>query len=351
MREELAPLSHWTWAASYGPPRPLLKTRVSIPNRLFVFGKRRTSSSNASEPSPLTPNSPLSPLSRAPQAMLEQQQQPEAHCEPAEQLDPIDPHLDAVFDARDYVSEFVREGWESHWDSIRITCDIPIHELRGFGNLDAAPGTAACKRLVQVPVINDEIGHALWCHLVEQQRGSGSLEQDRQLQQDLADSQAEEFMKNHELWLRHGWDEPRAAEEEAGKGRRRSFWSPRSGCCDSCNHCCQSQPRRPSRSIRRLSTDTENGERSSMPTRIANLLYLWRENAHPDGDDDRTSSSGKTRRKSHDSNATARPIRTERSWSHFFRRLSASSNGGSEAGGEKGTRPGFDAKARRHSHV
>lgn len=66
------------------------------------------------------------------------------------------------WDAREFIEAFVREGWESYWSSITVTCDITLQELHNIGHLPRSQGTRECRKLLRAPVINDEIGTALW---------------------------------------------------------------------------------------------------------------------------------------------------------------------------------------------
>lgn len=78
------------------------------------------------------------------------------------------------WDAREFIEAFVREGWESHWSSITITCDITLQELQNIGHLPRSQGTRECRKLLRAPVINDEIGTALWEELATMARGGDS---------------------------------------------------------------------------------------------------------------------------------------------------------------------------------
>ncbi|KAM7186028.1 hypothetical protein V8F20_011563 [Naviculisporaceae sp. PSN 640] len=70
--------------------------------------------------------------------------------------------LNSILDSREFVTAFVQEGWESHWSHITITCDLTLQELHNLGHLPRTQGIRECRKLVRAPVINDEIGIALW---------------------------------------------------------------------------------------------------------------------------------------------------------------------------------------------
>ncbi|KAK2074472.1 hypothetical protein P8C59_008679 [Phyllachora maydis] len=72
---------------------------------------------------------------------------------------------DQVWEATDFLKAFVKERWASHWPFITIDCGLTMEELRALGRLDKAQGIQECRRLVRVPVINEEIALALWTQL------------------------------------------------------------------------------------------------------------------------------------------------------------------------------------------
>ncbi|KAK3350068.1 hypothetical protein B0T25DRAFT_611180 [Lasiosphaeria hispida] len=69
---------------------------------------------------------------------------------------------ESMWDAREFVADFVKGGWGQHWDSIAIDCSLTTQELTDLGLLTEAQGIEACRQLVRAPVINEEIGIALW---------------------------------------------------------------------------------------------------------------------------------------------------------------------------------------------
>ncbi|KAL2261085.1 hypothetical protein VTK26DRAFT_4720 [Humicola hyalothermophila] len=73
----------------------------------------------------------------------------------------------AIWEAEDFIRSFIGENWSSYAVSISIDCDIPIDELRSIGLLPEFEGFQACRRLVRVPVIHEEVAASLWKKLAE----------------------------------------------------------------------------------------------------------------------------------------------------------------------------------------
>ncbi|KAK0709635.1 hypothetical protein B0T26DRAFT_786022 [Lasiosphaeria miniovina] len=69
---------------------------------------------------------------------------------------------DSIWEAHEFIKAFVQSGWASYSSSITIDCDLTLDDLHQLGYLPRSQGTRACRRLVRVPVINEEIGVALW---------------------------------------------------------------------------------------------------------------------------------------------------------------------------------------------
>lgn len=85
--------------------------------------------------------------------------------------------LFAVLDAQDYLRAFVEEGWPQHAACITVDCGAALDEVRAIGLLPREAGVLACRRLVRAPVINEEIGIALWERLAAE---AGRLRQGEQ---------------------------------------------------------------------------------------------------------------------------------------------------------------------------
>ena len=71
-------------------------------------------------------------------------------------------HRESVWEAQEFLRDFVKARWGEYWHSVTFNCDLTIVEVRGLGYLPESEGTKACQQLVRVPVINEEIGSALW---------------------------------------------------------------------------------------------------------------------------------------------------------------------------------------------
>ncbi|KAH8888566.1 hypothetical protein GQ53DRAFT_871594 [Thozetella sp. PMI_491] len=77
-------------------------------------------------------------------------------------------YRNSIWEAQDHLKAFVKERWGAHWALVTIECAIPLDELYELGRLPDREGTRACRKLVRVPVINEEIGIALWKHLAQE---------------------------------------------------------------------------------------------------------------------------------------------------------------------------------------
>jgi hypothetical protein len=77
-----------------------------------------------------------------------------------------------VQEARCWLERFVKARWGQHWEYVTIDCDLTLEELEQLGHLDRPEGWKACRRLVRVPVLNDEIALAMWTWLEANTRGT-----------------------------------------------------------------------------------------------------------------------------------------------------------------------------------
>lgn len=68
----------------------------------------------------------------------------------------------SVWEAQEFIREFVQQRWPDHWDLFSIQCNMSLDELQTIGILDRTKGIQACQRIVRVPVISEEVGEALW---------------------------------------------------------------------------------------------------------------------------------------------------------------------------------------------
>lgn len=74
--------------------------------------------------------------------------------------------LERIWEAEDFVRQFVLEGWGQYVvDQATIQCDMTLCELRRVGRMQQTEGVRACRRLVRVPVLCDEVAYRLWTSL------------------------------------------------------------------------------------------------------------------------------------------------------------------------------------------
>lgn len=75
--------------------------------------------------------------------------------------------------ARDFIYDLIRsdDRWSSHLPLIRINCPYSFNELHALGNLTQFEGVAACRKLVRVPVIHEELGLFIWTQLAPRAHG------------------------------------------------------------------------------------------------------------------------------------------------------------------------------------
>lgn len=63
------------------------------------------------------------------------------------------------------IFDYEADKWERYESSITIDCEQNMEQLLVIGRLAKPVGVRACRRIVQVPVIGEEIAHALWNNL------------------------------------------------------------------------------------------------------------------------------------------------------------------------------------------
>jgi hypothetical protein len=86
----------------------------------------------------------------------------------------------AVWEAQEFLREFVQEGWPDHVSSFTIQCNMSLDELRIIGLFEKSNGIRMCQRIVRVPVISEEVGTALWEKLAEPARRTSALQQEEE---------------------------------------------------------------------------------------------------------------------------------------------------------------------------
>lgn len=90
-------------------------------------------------------------------------------------------HLDSKLEAQSFITTFIHSQTEEHiWPNMRVTCDLPMAELRDLGRLPRSEGIRACGRLIRAPVISQKLGEALWEYLandIGREKGEGVDEQ------------------------------------------------------------------------------------------------------------------------------------------------------------------------------
>ncbi len=123
------------------------------------------------------------------------------------------PVPDAIRAARIFLREFYSERWGDKNLHVQIECDLTMNEVRRLGYLNKEDGTRACRRLIQVAVLNDEVGHTLWTELAEAVRGKNVFQDIEAAKQARAEKQVAEFLRRHKE-LRN-WPPEAEAEAEA----------------------------------------------------------------------------------------------------------------------------------------
>lgn len=129
--------------------------------------------------------------------------------------------------AHDFIHTTIysQDRFLAHASQIRIDCPYTLTELHRLGDLPQAEGVAACRRLVRVPVINDEIGLFLWTRLAETAaRGASSIsrrEEEKAAEEDeVRRLRSEIFLA--QLDQRFRFDRPSPAAPVAADRRRNS---------------------------------------------------------------------------------------------------------------------------------
>jgi hypothetical protein len=87
-----------------------------------------------------------------------------------EQTTAADQRLIAVWEAGEFIRAFINEDWSNHANYIRIDCHLTLAELHAIGRLPEPEGSLACRRLIGVPVIHEEVALSLWKKLADEAR-------------------------------------------------------------------------------------------------------------------------------------------------------------------------------------
>jgi len=82
---------------------------------------------------------------------------------PAESLQ----RVDQVISGEAHVRDFVQRRYESHWNSVTFIPGVTTSRLCDIGRMDRLQGIAACKQLLRVPVIQEEVTTALYEELAD----------------------------------------------------------------------------------------------------------------------------------------------------------------------------------------
>ncbi|KLU86800.1 hypothetical protein MAPG_05809 [Magnaporthiopsis poae ATCC 64411] len=78
--------------------------------------------------------------------------------------------LENIWEAEDFVRQFVLDGWGQYvLDQATIRCDMTLYQLRRVGRMQQTDGVRACRRLVHVPVLCDEVAYQLWTSLAAEE--------------------------------------------------------------------------------------------------------------------------------------------------------------------------------------
>ncbi|KAK3333736.1 hypothetical protein B0T19DRAFT_440469 [Cercophora scortea] len=119
-------------------------------------------------------NDVLRPSKRRSRASKEAAKEPlrDSSQDPPEPVDSPQ-RRESIWQAQEFIRIFVQEHWEDHWESVAIICELTLDELHKLGHLPKDEGTMACRRLLRVPVIHEEISIALWTKLAEITGGTG----------------------------------------------------------------------------------------------------------------------------------------------------------------------------------
>ncbi|KAL8392105.1 hypothetical protein RB595_002337 [Gaeumannomyces hyphopodioides] len=128
--------------------------------------------------------------------------------------------LEHIWEAEDFVRRFVLDGWGQYvLDQATIQCDMTLRQLRRIGRMPQTDGVRACRRLVRVPVLCDEVAYRLWASL-----GEAEEEESEEEEGDEADTagmgdgpprRPEHDMLNKTYTLATIWRAPRPAIQPA----------------------------------------------------------------------------------------------------------------------------------------
>lgn len=115
--------------------------------------------------------------------------------------------------------------WQPHLTQIRIDCPHTLSELQSLGHLPRAEGVRACRKLVRIPVLYDEIALFVWMRLAEMARGPQYQEDDEKIvveeTSEFWDHLREEHIKYAGLGARNSRFRFDRASSAPGRRRRR----------------------------------------------------------------------------------------------------------------------------------
>lgn len=96
---------------------------------------------------------------------------------------------DEMMQAQNFIRSFIQDFYHQHAGNIKVTCSLTMGELYRVSQLQEDEGVRHCGKLIQVPVIFEEVSLALWRHMVcspELQAAGAEMERDREKETDLA---------------------------------------------------------------------------------------------------------------------------------------------------------------------
>ncbi|KAJ4415319.1 hypothetical protein N0V82_007418 [Gnomoniopsis sp. IMI 355080] len=139
--------------------------------------------------------------------------------QPAEPIPPPDEQDDegerqaSISAANDFIHDLIasEDRWSSHMPLIRINCSHTLSELHALGHLPQPEGVAACRKLIRVPVIHEEISLFIWTQLATIARGSTSTDDPLSKIEKSTDIQLNEGSFLAQLDERFRFDKPASA--------------------------------------------------------------------------------------------------------------------------------------------
>ncbi|KAL2176218.1 uncharacterized protein P884DRAFT_203633 [Thermothelomyces heterothallicus CBS 202.75] len=88
------------------------------------------------------------------------------------------PGLLPTWEAEQAIREFIDRHWSHRADYIKVDCRLTLPELRALGRLSREEGSLACRRLIRVPAIHEEVALSLWEHLAEEEEKEAEEEEE-----------------------------------------------------------------------------------------------------------------------------------------------------------------------------